>query len=131
MSLSIRLASAAALLTAPAALMAAWVPGSELVGQSARVETGGVTNTISFDAGGRARIASQGGSMYDASWTASKGQLCLYGNGASECWPYQQAFRAGEVLTLTSNCAVQSRWLAENVNALPPEPPPQIAPERG
>ncbi len=131
MSLSLRFASAAVLMLSPAALFAAWVPGAELVGQSAKVETGGVTNTVYFDAGGKARIASQGGTMVDASWTASNGQLCLYGNGASECWPYRQPFQAGQVVSLTSSCAAQSRWLAENVNELPPEQPPQIAPERG
>jgi len=128
---SLRLSLAAALVAAPAALMAAWVPGSELVGQSAMVETNGVTNTVYFDPAGQARIVSQGGKVYNASWTANNGQLCLYGNGASECWPYREAFQAGRPLTLTSGCGATSQWLANNVNSMPPEQPPQIQPERG
>jgi hypothetical protein len=34
----------------------AWVPGTEITGQSVQVETNGVTNTVYFDPGGVARI---------------------------------------------------------------------------
>ena len=130
MLLALRFAAAAALAASPAALMAAWVPGSEIVGQSATVQTNGLTNTVYFDPGGQARIVSQGGTVYNASWTATDGQLCLYGNGGTECWPYAQPFQAGQAVTLTSNCASTSQWLANNVNAMPPEHPPQAQPER-
>ena len=131
MSYALRIPLAVTFLAAPAALLAAWVPGSELVGQSATVSTNGVSNTVYFDPAGRARIVSQGGTVHQAAWAATNGQLCLHGNGASECWPYAQPFRAGEAVTLTSNCASTSQWLATNVNAMPPEQPPQVQPERG
>lgn len=131
MPTSLRIAAAAAFMALPAAVTAAWVPGSELIGQSATVQTAGVTNTVYFDPAGQARIVSQGGKIYNASWTANDGQLCLYGNGASECWPYRQAFEAGRAMTLTSGCGATSQWLANNVNTIPPEQPPQIQPERG
>ena len=40
--------------------------------------------------------------MVNASWTASNNNLCLNSGAASECWPYSQAFQAGQRVTLTS-----------------------------
>ena len=52
----------AMLLGAPATVFAqSWVPGSEITGQSAQVETNGVINTVYFDPGGVARIQTPGG----------------------------------------------------------------------
>ena len=80
------------------------MPGAEIVGQSVVVETNGVANTVYFDAGGSARIVSPQGRVVNASWTAANNNLCLNSGAASECWPYSQAFQAGQRVTLTSNC---------------------------
>ena len=129
---SIALASAALLIPAAAAAQAGWVPGSEIVGQSVQVETAGVTNTVYFDAGGAARIVTPAGNVVPASWTASGGQLCLYGSSSQECWPYSAPFQAGKQLTLTSSCQATSQWLAAATNSLPQAPPPPLpAAERG
>ncbi len=110
----------AALVAVPAAGVAQqWVPGSEIVGQSAVVETNGVANTVYFDAGGAARIVSPQGRVVNASWTAANNNLCLNSGAASECWPYQQAFQAGQRVTLTSNCSAVSNWLPNGTNAPP------------
>ncbi|MCY7280927.1 MAG: hypothetical protein LH610_08550 [Sphingomonas bacterium] len=96
-----------------------WVPGSEIVGQSVVVETKGVSNTVYFDAGGTARIVSPQGRVVNASWTAANNNICLNSGAASECWPYQQAFQAGQRVTLTSNCQAVSNWMPNSVNAPP------------
>jgi hypothetical protein len=100
-----------------AAVAQAWTPGSEIVGQSVQVETNGVVNTIYFDPGGVARIASPAGRIVPATWTAAGGQLCLQSASGSECWPYAQAFQAGSQVTLVSSCNATSRWMANSVNA--------------
>ena len=99
-----------------AALAQAWAPGSEIVGQSVQVETNGVVNTIYFDPGGQARIASPAGRIVPATWTATGGQLCLQSATGNECWPYQQAFQAGQQVTLVSSCQASSRWMANSTN---------------
>lgn len=107
------------LLGAPlTAAYAQWVPGSELVGQSVQIETNGVVNTVSFDPGGAARITTPAGNTVPGTWTAANGQLCLGANGGQECWPYQSAFRAGQQVTLVSNCQVTSRWLPASTNPM-------------
>ena len=113
-----------------AALAQAWVPASEIVGQPVQVTTNGVVNTVYLDAGGSARILTPAGRTLPGSWTASRGQLCLYGNGGTECWPYAAPFQAGRPVTLASSCNSSSTWLASAVNAAPPPPPPAPA-ERG
>jgi hypothetical protein len=111
----------AALVAVPAASFAqVWVPGSEIVGQSVVVETNGVANTVYFDAGGAARIVSPQGKVVNASWTAANNNLCLNNGAASECWPYQQAFQAGQRVTLTSNCQAVSNWLPNGTNSMAP-----------
>ena len=109
--------------------MGGWAPGAELVGQSAQVETNGVVNTVSFGPGGVARIQTPGGNVVPATWSAEAGQLCLSTGAARECWPYAQAFQAGQQVTLTSTCNSASRWTALGTN----QPPPvqQGAGERG
>ena len=110
----------AALIAAPTAGMAQeWVPGSEIVGQSVVVETNGVANTVYFDAGGAARIVSPSGRVVNASWTSGNHNLCLNSGAASECWPYTQAFQAGQRVTLTSNCQAVSNWVFNGVNQQP------------
>ena len=117
------------LLGAPAAAFAQWAPGSEIVGQSVQVETNGVTNTVSFDAGGAARIQTPAGNIVPGTWSAANGQLCLSTGAAQECWPYSQPFQAGQQIALTSSCNAASRWTALGTN----QPPPvqQGAGERG
>ncbi len=108
------------------AAVAQGAPGSEIVGQSIQVTTNGVTNTIYFDPGGAARIMSPSGNVVNATWVANGQTLCLNTGAANECWPYTQAFQAGQTVTLTSSCG-PSTWLANAVN----QPPPQSAGERG
>lgn len=121
----------ATMVALPAAAVAQqWVPGTEIVGQSVVVETNGVANTVYFDPGGAARIVSPSGRVVNASWTASNRSLCLNSGVASECWPYQQAFQAGQRVTLTSNCQAVSNWLPNGTNA-PPAVIQQAMPERG
>lgn len=110
-----------------AAVAQQWMPGSEIVGQSVQVQTNGVTNTVYFDQGGAARIVSPGGNVVNATWTASGGQLCLNAGGGAECWPYTQAFQAGQTVTLVSSCQSSSTWMANATN--PPQA--QNAGERG
>ena len=119
----------AALVGVPAAAFAQeWVPGTEIVGQSVVVETNGIANTVYFDAGGAARIISPQGRVVNASWTAANRNICLYSGGASECWPYSQAFQAGQRVTLTSNCQAVSNWLPNGTNVPPVK---EIMQERG
>ncbi len=96
-----------------------WAPGSEIVGQSVQVTTNGVANTVYFDQGGYARIVSPGGRTVNASWAVNDGKLCLNSGGGAECWPYTQAFQAGQVVTLTSSCNATSTWSVNSVNAPP------------
>lgn len=103
-----------------------WNPGSEIVGQSMQVQTNGVTNTIYFDQGGAARIVSPKGNVVNATWTTNGTQLCLNTGMASECWPYTQAFQAGQNVTMTSSCGT-STWMANATNA----PRVENAGERG
>ena len=102
-----------------AASAQAWTPGSEIVGQTVQVETNGVMNSITFNADGTASITSPTGQMVPANWTATGNQLCLTAGAQTECFPYSQAFQAGQPVTLTSNCNATSRWLASNVNQAP------------
>lgn len=119
----------AALCALPATAIAQeWVPGTEIVGQSVVVETNGVANTVYFDAGGAARVVTPQGRVVNASWTAANNNLCLNNGAASECWPYQQAFQAGQRVTLTSNCQAVSNWLPNGVNTAPVR---EVMPERG
>jgi len=116
----------ACLILAPLAAASAqvWAPGSEITGQSIQVETNGVVNTIYFDAGGVARIATPSGNMVQGSWSVADQMLCLQtGAGGRECWPYRSAFLAGQPVTLTSSCQVASRWVANAVNQAPVQAP--------
>jgi hypothetical protein len=99
----------------------AWAPGSEIVGQSMQVTTNGVTNTVHFDPNGYARIVRPGGRTVNASWAVNGQRLCLNSGGGEECWPYTQAFQAGQTVSLTSSCNVASTWVANGVN-----PPPRV-----
>ncbi|HVL29138.1 MAG TPA: hypothetical protein VM326_00285 [Sphingomicrobium sp.] len=119
-----------AVLIAPAAAMAQWVPGSEIVGQNVQVTTNGVTNNVHLGPGGQAQITTPGGNVIPASWTAANGQLCLNTGMAQECWAYNTAFQAGQPMALTSSCGT-STWLASATNQPPPPPPPPPAGERG
>ena len=91
-------------------------PGAEIVGQSVQVTTNGVTNTIYFDPAGAARIVSPSGNVVNATWTSTGQRLCLNTGAATECWPYTQAFQAGQSVTLMSSCNASSTWVANSVN---------------
>lgn len=105
-----------------------WIPGAEIAGHAVQVETNGVMNTVYFEPGGVARIQTPGGNTVPATWSASNNQLCLNASGAQECWPYTQAFMAGQAVSLTSSCQVASRWLPLSTSQPPMQAP---AGERG
>lgn len=114
------------LILAPLAAASAqvWVPGSEIAGQSIQVETNGVVNTVYFDPGGMARIATPSGTQVQGRWAVADQMLCLEtGANVRECWPYRSAFLAGQPVSLTSSCQVTSRWVANGVNTAPPQAP--------
>ena len=117
------------LLGAPVTAFGQWAPGSEIVGQSVQVETGGITNKLYFDADGAARIQTPAGNIVPGTWSAANGQLCLSTGGPQECWPYAQPFQAGRQITLTSSCSSISHWTALGTNE--PLPAPQPEGERG
>jgi hypothetical protein len=127
--LTAMLAASLAAVVAPSVASAQmWTPGSEIVGQSVKVNTNGTVNTVYFDQGGVARIMTPGGAATPGRWTAANQQLCLdIGTGSAECWPYRSAFQAGQPVTLMSNCNVSSEWLADSTNL----PEQQRMPERG
>lgn len=87
-----------------------WMPGNELRGHAVNIETNGVVNTVNFDADGTARILSATGQEVQGRWFTENQMICLQSATARECWPYQQAFQAGQPVTLTSDCASTSRW---------------------
>lgn len=123
---------AAAMVCAVAPLSAAAAQGapngSEIIGHSVQVEANGTMNTVYFDPGGNARILSAGGTEVPGRWSVANQQLCLSVSNLRECWPYQMAFQAGTPVTLTSDCAVTSRWTP--VSTAPTAPPSRQG-ERG
>jgi len=131
---TIRVTAALALVIAPAAGAVAqtgWTPGSEIVGQTLQVSTNGTTNSVTFNGDGTASIMSPGGTATPATWSAANNMLCLSTGGPQECWPYTQAFQAGQQLALTSNCQSVSTWMASMTNQAPPPPQQQPMGERG
>jgi hypothetical protein len=125
----ISLAAGAALIAGAAGTASAqmaWTPGSEIVGQTLQVQTNGVTNSVYLGPNGNATITTAGGKTVPATWSAAGGQLCMSTGGPQECWPYTQAFRAGQQVALTSNCQSSSTFLATSTN-----PMQQAAGERG
>jgi hypothetical protein len=114
----------AAALPASALAQPSWAPAAEIVGQPVQVTTNGVTDTVLLNQGGQATITSPGGTVVNASWTATNGQLCLVNGAAQECVPYAGPFQAGHAMTLTSSCGASETWLAAATNAPPPPPPP-------
>jgi hypothetical protein len=88
--------------------------GAELRGATVQVEfANGVTNMVTFNADGTASI--QGATeTVPGRWYVQDQRLCLEASGARECWAYQSAFRDGQSVTLTSDCASTSRWTAMN-----------------
>ena len=118
-----------AAIAAPAtvAIAQAWVPGSEIAGQTLQVQTRGITNTIYLAPDGTATITSPEGTSVPATWSAANNQLCLSANNAQECWPYTQPFQPGQQLALTSSCQQVSTFLAQSTNA----PVQQRGGERG
>ncbi|HEX8668252.1 MAG TPA: hypothetical protein VF727_07765 [Allosphingosinicella sp.] len=106
-------------------------PGAELIGQSASIESGGVTNTVWFDPGGTARIVTPAGMETPAQWYVQNQQICLQSATDRECWPYQAAFQAGQPVTLTSDCGSTTRWTANSTAPMAPPPIERRAGERG
>lgn len=120
-------AAAVAAPVAAVSAQAAWTPGSEIAGQSVQVQTNGVLNTITFNADGTASISTPAGTTVPGTWSAANHMLCLSANGGQECWPYAQAFQAGQQVSLTSSCQQVSTFIPQSTN-----PPAQrSAGERG
>lgn len=105
----------------------AWMPGSEISGQTVQVQTNGVVNSITFNADGTATIMTPAGTSVPGTWSAANNMLCLGANGGQECWPYAQPFHAGQQVALTSNCQQLTTFIPQSTN-----PPTQrTAGERG
>ena len=125
--LKIALMGSALAVSATAAFAQAWVPGSEIAGQTVQVQTNGVQNSITFYADGTAVITTPQGTTVPGTWSAANNMLCLSANGAQECWPYSQPFQAGQQIALTSSCQQVSTFLAQATNP----PVQQPAGQRG
>ena len=117
--LLLKVAMLGAAVAAPAsiAFAQAWVPGSEIAGQTVQVQTNNVMNTIYFAPDGTATISTPEGTTVPATWSAANNQLCLSANNAQECWPYTQPFQAGQQVALSSSCQQVSTFLAQSTNA--------------
>jgi hypothetical protein len=78
--------------------------GSELIGQSLRLETsGGQVSTLRFAENGVVR-AQFGGREISGTWVSTGTQLCFAWAGSSrECWPYARPLVRGETVSLTSD----------------------------
>lgn len=100
---------------------AAYQPGDELRGHSVQVEANNETNTVFFERDGTARITSASGAQATGRWYTQGQNLCLgLGPESNECWPYQAAFQTGQPVTLTSSCAITSRWTPLSTEPLAP-----------
>ena len=119
----VRIIAGFAITSSGTAFAQGWTPAAEVVGQPIQVTTNGVTNTVTLSPGGQATIASPGGRIVNAAWTAANSQLCLINGAAQECVPYAGPFQAGTPMTLTSTCGASETWLAASTNAPPPPPP--------
>lgn len=78
--------------------------GSELVGQTLRMETArGQVSTLDFRRDGRVR-ATFGRNNVDGRWEVRDRSLCFHWRGAArECWPYRDRFERGRPRNLTSD----------------------------
>jgi hypothetical protein len=80
------------------------VPGSELVGQTLKLQTkAGQASMMHFAPNGVVRAEFAGRST-TGNWVANSSQLCFSWGGTSrECWPYTAPFRRGQTVTVTSD----------------------------
>ena len=79
------------------------VPGSELYGQTLRVEAanGGIS-TLRFSPDGTVQAAF-GERRVNGTWTVAGQRLCFsWASTSRECWPYAAHFRRCETVTVTS-----------------------------
>jgi hypothetical protein len=97
--------------------------GGELNGHSMNVTADGITNTVYFEAGGKARIIPAGGGDVAAEWWVDDGTLCVSIPDAEECFPYTTPFQAGHAVLLTSDCGSAVTWLPITAEPLPVEMP--------
>ena len=94
----------------------AWMPGSEIAGQTVQVQTNGVVNSITVNADGTATIMTPEGTSVPGTWSAANSMLCLSANGGQECWPYSQPFQAGQQVALTSSCQQVTTFMPQSTN---------------
>ena len=105
-------AMAGSMMMAGAASAQTMPNGAELRGATVQVETAnGIVNTVTFNPDGTASIQGRTETV-PGRWYVQNQNLCLEAGGARECWPYQSAFRDGQTVVLTSDCAATSRWTA-------------------
>jgi hypothetical protein len=79
-----------------------WLPGSELVGQTMRVESAGRTSMMRFARDGSVH-ASFSGHDLDGRWNVEPGKICFTWGKVRDCWPYARPFRQGERMMLKSD----------------------------
>lgn len=102
--------------------------GEELYNQTVQVRfANGTTNNVTFQPNGAMVIRGPGNTTVNGTWRVQGNQLCMYAQGASECWGYTQRFMANQAMTLSSTCNSQAQWLATSVSPLP-QPTQQVQP---
>ena len=92
------------LLSACATVLPRSQAGTELAGQSLRVQTSrGDVSTLQFREDGAVR-ALFGERQLVGRWQVVNQQLCFFwGQAPRECWPYRGAFRRGQTVSVTSD----------------------------
>lgn len=85
-------------------------PGSELVGQSLRVEgSAGPPTLLAFAADGTV-TGSTNGNRATGRWEVANRRICLtFERTGRECFPYLAPFRRGQTVTLTGSSGVTVR----------------------
>jgi len=122
----LKIAALGSALVVPVGAVAA--QGAAIIGQTVQVQTNGVMNSIYFSPDGTATITTPSGTTVPGTWTLANNTLCLSAMGAQECWPYTQAFQAGQQVSLTSSCQQVSTFMPQWTT---PPPMQQPAGERG
>lgn len=127
--------SAAGFLATGASAQMAMPMGEELYNQTVQVRfADGTVNTVTFQPNGNMVIRAPGINPVNGTWRVQGNQLCMYAQGDSECWAYNQRFMANRPLTLVSDCDSQAQWLATSVSPVPQQQqvqPVERAGERG
>ena len=93
--------------------------GEELYNQTVQVRfADGTVNNITFQPNGAMTIRAPGVNPVNGTWRVQGDQLCMFAQGASECWNYASRFAANRPVNLTSTCDSTAQWLATSVNPI-------------